>query len=135
MTTMKFLAPPSAWTRLPACVPRWYTSRATGVDPTNDTARMPGWSQIASTTSRPPWTRFTTPGGRSHRSRSSKIRCCDSGTCSEGFNTNVLPQATANGRNHSGTMAGKLNGAMAAHTPIGWRIATQSMPAETFSSP
>ena len=34
----------------------------------------------------------------------------------------VLPQTTAKGRNHSGTIAGKLNGAIAAETPIGWRI-------------
>ena len=38
------------------------------------------------------------------------MRCCDSGTCSDGFRMNVLPQATANGRNQSGTIAGKLNG-------------------------
>ena len=40
---------------------------------------------------------------------------CDSGTCSDGFRTNVLPVTMANGRNHIGTIAGKLNGAIAAH--------------------
>ena len=39
---------------------------------------------------------------------------CDSGTCSDGFRMNVLPVAMANGRNHIGTIAGKLNGAIAA---------------------
>ena len=63
------------------------------------------------------------------------MRCCDSGTCSDGFSTNVLPQTTANGRNQSGTIAGKLNGAIAAQTPSGWRITTQSMPDEMFSRP
>ena len=48
---------------------------------------------------------------------------------------NVLPLTTANGRNHSGTIAGKLNGVIAAQTPIGWRIAMQSMPLATFSRP
>ena len=43
------------------------------------------------------------------------MRCCESGTCSDGLSTNVLPQTTAKGRNHSGTIAGKLNGAIAAH--------------------
>ena len=52
---------------------------------------------------------------------SSKIASCASGTCSEGLSTNVLPQATANGRNHMGTIAGKLNGQIAPNTPIGWR--------------
>ena len=33
----------------------------------------------------------------------------------------VLPQAIAIGNIHSGTIAGKLNGVMPAHTPTGWR--------------
>ena len=32
----------------------------------------------------------------------------------------------ANGRNQNGTIAGKLNGTIAAHTPTGWRIVSQS---------
>ena len=45
-----------------------------------------------------------------------------SGSRSEGFSTNVLPQAIATGNIHIGTIAGKLNGVMPAHTPTGWRI-------------
>ena len=56
------------------------------------------------------------------------------GTCSEGFSTNVLPQAMAKGRNQNGTIAGKLKGTTAAHTPTGWRIVSQSTPVATFSS-
>ena len=63
------------------------------------------------------------------------MRCCESGTCSDGFRMNVLPHATANGRNQSGTIAGKLNGAITAQTPTGWRITWQSRPGATFSSP
>ena len=33
----------------------------------------------------------------------------------------VLPHATALGNIQSGTMTGKLNGVMPAHTPSGWR--------------
>ena len=51
-----------------------------------------------------------------------------SGTFSDGFRMNVLPQAMANGYIHIGTMAGKLNGVMPAQTPIGWRMVWQSMP-------
>ena len=40
----------------------------------------------------------------------------------------MLPVTIANGRNHIGTIAGKLNGAMAAQTPSGWRTTWQSMP-------
>ena len=39
----------------------------------------------------------------------------------------MLPQAIANGRNQNGTIAGKLNGTIAAHTPTGWRIVSASM--------
>jgi len=40
----------------------------------------------------------------------------------------VLPQAMAYGRNQKGIMPGKLNGAMVAHTPTGWRTMNSSMP-------
>ena len=56
-----------------------------------------------------------------------------SGTCSDGFRTKVLPQAIANGRNQNGTIAGKLNGQMAAHTPTGWRMVSVSTAVATFS--
>ena len=46
---------------------------------------------------------------------------------------NVLPQAIANGRNQNGTIAGKLNGTIAAQTPTGWRIVSASMLRETSS--
>ena len=46
---------------------------------------------------------------------------------------NVFPHAMANGRNHIGTMKGKLNGVIAAKTPIGWRIMSESIPRETSS--
>ena len=135
ITTTKFLAPPRAWTRLPACVPRRYTAFATAVEPTNETARMSGWSQIASTTSRPPLTRLTTPGGSPALSRRRAIFPCVIGTCSEGFRTKVLPVPMAKGRNQRGTIAGKLKGAIAAQTPSGCRITVQSIPAAMFSRP
>ena len=46
---------------------------------------------------------------------------------------NVLPQAIANGRNHSGIIAGKLNGVIAATTPTGWRTISTSTPPPTPS--
>ena len=45
----------------------------------------------------------------------------------------MFPHAIANGRNQNGTMAGKLNGTIAAHTPTGWRIVSASMLRETSS--
>ena len=88
---------------------------------------------MPSTTSRPPLTRFTTPAGRPSASSSSNAICCVIGTCSDGFSTNVLPQAIANGRNQNGTIAGKLKGTIAAHTPTGWRTVSASMLRETSS--
>ncbi len=44
------------------------------------------------------------------------------GSFSEGLSTTVLPAAMAIGKNHIGTMAGKLNGEMMPTTPSGWRI-------------
>ena len=49
------------------------------------------------------------------------MRSDSDGSRSEGFSTNVLPQASASGNIHSGTIAGKLNGVMPAQTPTGWR--------------
>ena len=43
------------------------------------------------------------------------------GSFSDGFRMKQLPQATATANIHIGTMAGKLNGVMPAHTPSGWR--------------
>jgi hypothetical protein len=48
------------------------------------------------------------------------------GTCSDGLTMMQLPVVTANGRNQSGTIAGKLNGAIAATTPSGWRKTVES---------
>ena len=40
----------------------------------------------------------------------------------------MLPQASAIGNIHIGTIAGKLNGVMPAQTPSGWRTDQLSMP-------
>lgn len=44
------------------------------------------------------------------------------GSFSEGFRTTVFPQAIAIGKNHIGTIAGKLKGEIIATGPSGWRI-------------
>ena len=47
---------------------------------------------------------------------------------------NALPQATAIGYIHNGTMAGKLNGVMPPQTPSGCTKLYVSMPRATFST-
>ena len=54
------------------------------------------------------------------------------GSFSDGFRTNVLPQAIAIGNIHIGTIAGKLNGVMPATTPSGWKSDQLSMFGPTF---
>ncbi len=73
------------------------------------------------------------PGGRPSASSSSNASCWVIGTCSEGLRTKAFPHAIANGRNQNGTIAGKLNGTIAAHTPTGWRIVSASMLRDTSS--
>ena len=43
------------------------------------------------------------------------------GSFSDGLRMKQLPQASATGMIHSGTISGKLNGVMPATTPRGWR--------------
>ena len=56
------------------------------------------------------------------RFSSSAVQIDADGSFSDGFSTNVLPQASAGAHIHIGTIAGKLNGVMPATTPSGWRI-------------
>ncbi|MNH08685.1 hypothetical protein D3C79_681100 [compost metagenome] len=120
-TTAWFLAPIIDCTRLPCWLPRLYTWVPTSVEPTKEIALMSWWVQMASTTCLPPCTTLSTPAGMPASSASSTSSMVDSGSCSDGLSTKVLPQTMAIGNIHSGIIAGKLNGVMPAHTPIGWR--------------
>ncbi|VWC49645.1 hypothetical protein BLA6863_07740 [Burkholderia lata] len=120
-TTAWFFAPIIDCTRLPCWLPRLYTWVPTRVEPTNEIALMSGCVQRRSTTVLPPCTTFSTPCGTPASIASSTSCIVDSGSCSDGFSTNVLPHTIAIGNIHSGIMPGKLNGVMPAHTPIGWR--------------
>ena len=82
---------------------------------------MPGWSRIASTASRSPWTTEKTPSGRPASAQSRASTSDADGSCSDGLRRNALPQATAIGAIQSGTMIGKLKGVIPAMTPSGWR--------------
>ena len=94
---------------------------------------MSGCVSSVSTASRSPLTTFRTPSGSPASLRSEASRNGQLGSFSDGFRTNVFPQAIATGNIHIGTMAGKLNGVMPAQTPTGWRIDQLSMPAPTLS--
>src|SRR5581483_5861538 len=118
-TTQWFFAPPSAWTRLPFAVPVLYTCSATGVEPTNVTAAIAECASSASTVVRSPFTTLNTPRGNPASTSSSASSSASDGSFSLGLSTNVFPHASAIGNIHIGTIAGKLNGVMPAHTPSG----------------
>ena len=92
------------------------------MEPTKLTARTPWWVSSASTASLPPCTTLNAPSGSPASASSSAISREADGSFSDGLSTNVLPQASAMGNIHIGTMAGKLNGVIPATTPTGWRI-------------
>src|SRR5262245_21623889 len=94
---------------------------AMGVDPTNEIAEISLCESKASTAVLSPCTTLNTPSGSPASLNSSAIRIEADGTFSDGFRMKVLPQAMAIGNIHIGTIAGKLNGVMPAHTPTGWR--------------
>src|SRR4051794_17272760 len=106
---------------------------AIGVEPTKLTDATRGSVSSASTATLSPCTTLNTPSGKpASRNRCASILLVE-GSRSEGFNTNVLPHAIAIGNIHIGTIAGKLNGVMPAHTPSGCRTDQLSIPVPTCS--
>src|SRR5258708_34948870 len=93
-----------------------------GVEPTNETALMPGLSSNSSTATWSPCSTLKTPAGRPASCHSAAIQSDEDGSFSLGLRTTVFPAAIAIGKNHIGTIAGKLNGEMMATGPRGWRI-------------
>ncbi len=81
-----------------------------------------GCTSRASTASLSPCTTLKTPAGSPASAQHSASSSEADGSFSLGLSTTALPAAIATGTNHSGTIAGKLNGEMTATTPSGWRI-------------
>ena len=106
---------------------------AIGVEPTKLIAATSGLSSSASTLSLSPLTTLKTPAGRPTSLNSSAIQIAADGSFSLGFSTTVLPAAIASGKNHSGTIAGKLKGLMTPTTPTGCLIEYTSTPVDTDS--
>ena len=76
---------------------------------------------------------LNTPSGRPASVNNSANLIAQDGSFSEGFNINEFPHAIAIGYIHIGTIAGKLNGVMPAHTPNGCLIDQESILVPTFS--
>src|SRR2546421_13002813 len=93
----------------------------------------PGWSSSASTAVLSPLTTLNTPSGRPASAHSSATSWDADGSRSLGLSTNVFPHAIATGCIHIGTITGKLNGVIPAHTPSGWRNEYRATPVDTRS--
>ena len=94
---------------------------------------MAGLVSSSSTAVLSPCSTLKTPAGRPASAHSSAIQLAADGSFSDGLTTTVLPAAMAIGKNHIGTMAGKLNGEMMATGPSGWRMEWTSTLVEAFS--
>jgi hypothetical protein len=62
---------------------------------------------------------LNTPAGRPASAHNCASQIDAEGSFSDGLSTTVLPAAIAIGKNHIGTMAGKLNGLITATGPSG----------------
>src|SRR3954453_21298257 len=80
-----------------------------------------------------PCSTLKTPSGRPASFHSRASQSAADGSFSLGLSTTVLPAAIAIGKNHIGTMAGKLNGEMIPTTPSGSRLEWTSTPVDTLS--
>ena len=106
---------------------------AIGVEPTNEIDCTTGEVSSPSTASLSPWSTVNTPSGRPASFHSDASHSAADGSFSLGLSTTALPAAIAMGKNHSGTIAGKLNGLMMPTTPSGCFSEYTSMPVDAFS--
>ena len=103
------------------------------MDPTKLIDLIAGLVNSSSTAVLSPCSTLNTPGGSPASAHNSAIHSDADGSFSEGLRTTVLPAAMAIGKNHIGTMAGKLNGEMIPTGPSGWRTEYTSTLVEAFS--
>ena len=89
------------------------------MDPTKLIDATSGWSSSPSTATLSPCSTVKTPSGRPASCHSSAIQIAADGSFSLGLSTTALPAAIAIGKNHIGTIAGKLKGLMMPTTPSG----------------
>ena len=107
---------------MPAAAQRAASRRPTASEPVNETWRTAGAAVKTSPIgSGSPHTRLSTPGGKPAASKHSNSSAADSGVCSAGLRTTVLPAATAGASLRQIIELGKFHGVMQATTPRGRR--------------
>jgi hypothetical protein len=103
------------------------------VEPTKLMALTSGLVSSASTAVLSPLRTLNTPSGSPASCHSRASHSAADGTFSDGLSTTVFPAAIAIGKNHIGTIAGKLNGEITPTTPSGCRTECTSTLVEAFS--
>src|SRR5205823_2726648 len=107
-------------TRLKCLAANSLTLRPPSSPPVNATTFTNGWVTIASPQSLPkPVTTLNTPGGNPALTKSSASSRSDTGVCSEGFATIVLPAASAGASFHAVSNSEEFQGVMVPTTPTG----------------
>ncbi|MCY1363619.1 hypothetical protein D9M69_503870 [compost metagenome] len=100
------LPPSSRWVRLRVRAAAWRIFWPVTISPVSDTMRTRGWlTSGLPTLSPPPQMTFSTPGGRISANAGASAST-DSGVCSDGLNTTVLPAASAGAIFHAAIISG-----------------------------
>ena len=123
-TTKGAWPPSSRLAFLPASAQRAASSFPVAIEPVNESWRTAGvrvnTSPIGAGS---PQTRFSTPGGKPAAWKISNSSTAESGVCSAGLSTTVLPAASAGASLRVTIELGKFQGVMQATTPRGRRRA------------
>jgi hypothetical protein len=134
--TLADLPPSSSVTRLIVAAAPAAIDRPTSVEPVKAILATSGCSTSRRPHSRPgPATTLTTPSGRPASSARAPKRSAVSGVNSAGFNTTVLPAASAGAIFHEAIASGKFHGVISPTTPSGSRTVKAMPPATGIVSP
>ena len=118
---MALLPPSSSWTFFTVPAADAMIRRPVAVDPVKVTMSTIGFDVSSSPTSPCPLITLRTPGGMPASAATSAIIMASSGVHGCGLSTTVQPTASAGATLTMFSMKGKLNGVIAATTPIGSR--------------
>ena len=134
-TTNALLPPSSRLTRLsswPASVP---TRRPAAVEPVNDTRFTLGSVTIASPTSAPPSTTWSSPSGSpASRKTASNTAPPQTAVWGSGLRMTALPRARAGATTRIPSTVGEFHGVIAPMTPAGTRRSIDSRPGTTLGT-
>ena len=113
------LPPSSSESFLPVPAVAFRIARPTSVEPVKAILSTPACATSAAPVAPSPVTILTTPGGSPVSTQIAAKASAVSGVNSAGFNTTVLPAASAGAIFHANIRSGKFHGMICPHTPTG----------------